>query len=152
MEEAASGAVGLLRDTDDSDRTLLDGLSAGIVVKVGCGLAGADGVDRDLCVAQLPGEIHSSHIRRGLRSVIAERFHHVQGRGRIAVKTQGSKAAVRGQGAFQRPDRNGALRTVPAGKIEDAGVVDEHVQVTELLFDLLRKGRWRLQPRNRGLR
>ena len=94
VKEPASGpAVGLLREADDGDRALLDGLSAGVVVDVGSGEAGADGVHRDLAIAQLPGEIHREHIERSFGSVIAERFDSVEGRGRIAVETDGSKTA-----------------------------------------------------------
>jgi hypothetical protein len=52
VEEAAGGAVvGLLREADDGDCALFDGLGAGVVVEVGCGEAGADGVNFDLRVA-----------------------------------------------------------------------------------------------------
>ncbi len=52
VEEPATGlAVGLLREANDGDRALLKGLSAGIVVDVGSGETGADGVYRDLRIA-----------------------------------------------------------------------------------------------------
>jgi hypothetical protein len=94
VEVAAGRAVvGLLREANNGDCALFDGLGAGVVVQVSCGEAGADRIDFDLRVTQLPGEVRSEHVQRGFGSVIAEGLDGIKRRGWIAVDPDGAKAA-----------------------------------------------------------